>query len=57
MIDHDHGETIAVMHNRTKRPKKEIQATLDKMEEAGVVMQVEVKHSRNGTTTARWFTN
>jgi hypothetical protein len=55
MIDHDHGETIAVMHNRTKRPKKEIQTTLDKMEEAGLVRQENVKNPTNNKVSIKWM--
>jgi len=55
MIDVDHGETIAVFYNRTKRPKKEIQEVLAQMEKTGLVKCVDVQHKGNGLIMQKWF--
>jgi hypothetical protein len=56
MIDQDHGETIAVMHNRTKRPKKEIQDVLDQMASRGMIRFIETIAPANGKLSKKWYT-
>ena len=55
MIDKDHGETIAVIYNRTKRPKPEIDKVLASLVERGLVSEREVVHAGNGRKITKWF--
>lgn len=55
IIGTDHGETVAVIYNRTKRPKAEIQKVLDKLQEAGQVVERVTKHPANGKEVRKWF--
>ena len=55
MIDKDHGETIAVIYNRTKRPKAEIDKVLSSLVERGLASEREVVHAGNGRKITKWF--
>ncbi|MNQ65760.1 hypothetical protein D3C85_802260 [compost metagenome] len=57
MLDVDHGETIAVMHNRTKKPKAEILKVLAKLEDEGMVRMVTDTHPRTGRVTEKWYSS
>ena len=55
MIDKDHGETIAVIYNRTKRPKAEIDKALTQLADKGLVIEREIVHAGNGKKFLKWF--
>lgn len=55
MIDKDHGETVAVIANRNKRPKAEIEKVLEHMRENGMAEKQETKHPFNGSVIEKWF--
>jgi hypothetical protein len=55
LIDKDHGETVAVIRNRTSRPKAEILKAIEKMESAGLIVSREVRHPVNGRASVKWF--
>lgn len=55
MVDAEHGETIAVIYNRTKRPKPEIDKVLANLSERGLVIEREVVHAGNGRKITKWF--
>lgn len=55
LIDKDHGETVAVIANRTKKPKAEVQSVLEKMTESGLVESQQTTHPFNGSVIEKWF--
>lgn len=54
LIDKDHGETVAVIASRMKKPKQEVEATLEKMREAGMIEKKEYPHKFNGSVVQKW---
>lgn len=52
-ITQDHGETVAVLANRTKIEKEDIEKALDELEKRGLVVQKEEKNYRR--TTTKWY--
>jgi hypothetical protein len=55
MIDKEHGETIAVIYNRTKRPKGEIDKALASLAARGLAIGRESVHAGNGRAVIKWF--
>lgn len=55
LIDRDHGETVAFMYSRTRKPKAEIQKALEKMSESGLVEERDVVHPVNHKVSRKWF--
>jgi hypothetical protein len=55
LIDKDHGETVAVIANRTHKSKQEAEQVLQKMADSGLVIQQEVRHPVNGKVSDKWF--
>lgn len=52
-ITQDHGETVAVLANRTKIEKEDIEKALAELEKRGLVVQKEEKNYRR--TTIKWY--
>lgn len=55
LIDKDHGETVAVIANRTHKPKAETEQLLNKMLESGMARKQDIKHPVNGRVSEKWF--
>ena len=55
MIDHDHGETIAVIYNRTKRAKPEICKALESLKDRGLVVERVIVHAGNRREMTKYF--
>ena len=55
MIDKEHGETVAVIANRLRKQKADVEALLDKMASAGLAVKKEVQHPKNRSTVCKWF--
>lgn len=56
MIDHEHGETVAVIQNRNQKyTKAEVSKALERMAASGLVEKRDILHPVNGKTTEKWF--
>lgn len=55
MIGADHGETVAVFANRTRRTKAEIEKTLAGLKDRGMVRCTESENPINQRVSLKWF--
>lgn len=55
LIDKDHGETVAVICNRIRKQKTEIESLLTKMADSGLVKKQDIQHPVNGKSSEKWF--
>lgn len=55
LVTAEHGETVAVLCNRLRKPKEQVEALVAKMVDQGMLRRVECKHPRNGLISIKYF--